>query len=144
MLTPEEKQAIDNFYDAVGQLRKLDIIRSNRYLGDLGEFIASKAFGFKLNKNKRQKGYDATKKKKKYEVKYADGTKTNISLGNPKTYDYIILVIGCKSVLFDPSLKGSYAVYELPSSITIKYPNPKGGYSFGKNVLHNLKPKAVF
>lgn len=143
MLSTEERIAIDDFFTAVEKLRSLEIIRSNRFLGDLGEFIASRAIGLQLNQNKRQKGFDAIFNNKKYEVKYSNGTKTNISLGNPNEYDFIVLVIGSRSVLFDSSILGNYAIYELPASVALNYPNDKGGYSFGKSVLHTYSPIAI-
>lgn len=99
MLTKDEKEAIDAFFASVERLKSLNIIRSNRFLGDLGEFLASKVTGMQLNKNKCQKGFDAIFDDKKYEVKYANGLKTNISLGDPNEYDYIVLVIGSSSTL---------------------------------------------
>lgn len=140
MLSVEEKEAINSFFEAVDKLKSLNIVRSNRFLGDLGEFFATKAISIQLNTNKRQKGFDAILDNKKYEIKYANGTKTNISLGNPNEYDFVILVIGRDSVIFNSSINANYAIYKLTNTDALKYSTEKGVYSFGKNVLKSLTP----
>lgn len=37
----KEKVAIQNFFDVVEELKQLEVIRSDKYLGDIGEFIAA-------------------------------------------------------------------------------------------------------
>lgn len=145
MLTTDEKQALQNFFDAVDQLKALDIIQSTRFLGDLGEFIATKAFpNLVLNSNKREKDYDAVDEhNNKYQIKYADGAKTNIGLGNPHKYDYVILIIGKNSVIFNEEIQADYAIYKLSSAEALKHKTPSGTYSFGKSFIRELLPSST-
>jgi hypothetical protein len=47
-----EKELV-NFFDAIKMLRDSNIIRSDRYLGDIGEYICQKLYGMTLNDSGR-------------------------------------------------------------------------------------------
>lgn len=135
-----EKKAIKEFFSAVDKLESLNIIRSSRFLGDLGEFIAHKTIGITLNNNKREVGYDGVLNNLKYEVKYLNGLKTNTSLGNPDKYDVLILVVGKNSVIYDKKYSADYLVYEINTSEVSLFPKNKNGHLFGKNQLIQFNP----
>lgn len=59
-MTPAQQQAITGFIVAVDTLRNAGIIRSHRYLGDIGEFLCADAFGINLSTNLRQAGEHMT------------------------------------------------------------------------------------
>jgi len=94
----EEKLAIHNFFKSVEKLQELGVIRSSKYLGDIGEFLASKKLGLTLVKSQRQKDFDALTNDQKYQIKFHNAKEgTNIKVGSPTKYDYLIIVIGPQS-----------------------------------------------
>ncbi len=99
-LSDAEKTAIRSLLKAVRELRALNVIRSDRYLGDLGEFLAAKKFDLKLAKSKRQKGHDTEGSEQRTQIKFHNSpTRTNIDLGQPTQYDRVVVVLGPDSKL---------------------------------------------
>jgi len=100
---PKVKQKeISKFGQLYEALRKNEIIRSRRIVGDLGEFYACQYLKLSLNENKNEKGVDAVDKNGvKYEVKtrrvYESGRRKSKSrrLNNlvGKESKYLIVVV---------------------------------------------------
>ena len=107
------KNAINKFFESAKELKNLGVIDSDRYLGDIGEYIFTKTtLGAALEANKRTKGHDSTFDGKKYQVKLNNSpTKTNINIGNTNEYDILILIIGPDSCLTQPH-GNNFLVYE--------------------------------
>ena len=127
----EEK--ILGFFNAVQDLKKAGIIRSDKYLGDIGEYICEQLYKIKLSDSKREKGYDGIAEGKKYQVKFHNSqTRTNIYLGKPKEYDIVLVVLGPESLLRKGlNCVDSFIVYKFTSSEVEKFKN-KSGYCCGK------------
>jgi hypothetical protein len=127
-----EKELI-NFFNAIKMLRDSEIIRSDRYLGDIGEYICKKLYGVILNDSGREKGYDGILNGKKYEVKFHNSlTRTNIYLGNPKIYDVLLVVLGPDSLLRPKHEKDDFLIYKLTNKYVKSHFKQKSGYCCGK------------
>ena len=99
-MTPEQESAIAAFFESVSRLEELEIIRSSRFLGDIGEFMCSKAFGIELSSQLRQRGHDGISGKDRVQIKFNNSTKgNNINVGNPEDYEVLVVVIGPRSKL---------------------------------------------
>lgn len=99
-MTSDQETAIATFFEAVARLEELEIIRSSRYLGDIGEFLCSKAFGTELVPQLRQRGHDGMLGKDRVQIKFNNSTKgKNIDVGDPNDYEVLVVVIGAKSKL---------------------------------------------
>jgi len=107
------KYAINKFFEAAKELKNLGVIVSDRFLGDIGEYIFTKTIlGAALEVNKRTKGHDSIFNGKKYQVKLNNSpTKTNIDIGDPNEYDVLIVIIGPDSCLVKPH-GNNFLVYE--------------------------------
>lgn len=55
-ITEEQANAIGRFYASVDELKNQNIVRSDKYLGDIAEFLAMSAFGMALAESQRQEG----------------------------------------------------------------------------------------
>ena len=77
-ITNEQAEAIENFMLAVSKLRELKVIKSDRFLGDLGEFLASSEFGLALAKSLRQRGHDTEGEHDRVQIKFHNGERTII------------------------------------------------------------------
>lgn len=75
-------------------------MRSDRYLGDLAEFLCADALDIDLASNLRKIGHDGTRVEVRVQVKYGGGKKTNVDLGDPDTYQEIYIVLGEESTLW--------------------------------------------
>ncbi len=128
------KQAITRFFDSVEKLRELGVIRSDKYLGDLGEHICKYFYDIELAESGRQPGHDGVDSEGFVQVKYhGSTTRTNIDLGNPDDYQNILVVLGPKSLLRNPKIRGEFLVYRMSANIVRQHKNEeKGTYSCGK------------
>lgn len=136
-ISPEQAQAITDFMSAAAKLRSLAVIRSDRFLGDIGEFLAASEFQLKLAKSSRQEGHDTEGDIDRVQIKFHNSpTRTNINLGNPDKYDRVLVVIGPDSRLHPggPST-GQYCFYDFLASHVKTYFSTKKNYSCGKQAL---------
>jgi len=143
-ISTEEKEAINNFFDCVKKLRGLNIIRSDRILGDIGEFFAARAYDLTLAKSKRQTGHDTEGADNKIQIKFHNSpTRTNVDLGNPELYEHIIIVIGPDSLLHPRDKYSDKILFYKFSSSHVKdnFKNKKS-FSCGRKSL--TKPNKEF
>lgn len=136
-INADEKKAILNFMRAVRELRKLNIIRTDRYLGELGEFLAAKKFDLTLATSKKQKGHDTEGLSNRTQIKFHNSpTRTNIDLGDPEQYDRVIVVLGPDSKLHPRNKwENKVVFYEFESSQVKKTFKNDKSYSTGKSGL---------
>lgn len=111
MISVEQMKAIGEFYSAADRLRELKVIRSDRYLGDIAEFIAKECLGMELATSCREQGYDGQIGDKKVEVKYNGGKSLTLNAGKPETYEELIVILGPNSVMRDPTISEEYLIY---------------------------------
>ena len=113
-MSPMTLQAIADFFEAVSELRRLGVIRSDKYLGDLAEYICSHFFAIELAASGRQPGYDGIANDARFQIKYhGSSTRTNIDLGDPSQYDTLLVVLGPASMLRDPAYDEDLLVYRM-------------------------------
>lgn len=94
-MTPEQESAIARFFEAVERLEELDVIRSSRFLGDIGEFLCADTFGTVLADELRLPGYDGTHEGKRVQVKFNNSpTGNNINVGDPDKYEELVVILG--------------------------------------------------
>lgn len=135
-MTEAQELAIGEFFAAADKLREIGVIRSDKYLGDIAEFLAAAKFKGELAPDLRQGGYDGHVNGSKIEVKYNGGKSETVSCGNPQRYDELIVVLGPHSVLRASDLTEKYLFYKIPNSAVIaKGPHKDGIYRFVKGDL---------
>jgi hypothetical protein len=126
-----QRAAIAKFSEAVAELKVAGVIRSDRYLGDVAEFLCADAFGIKLEQNLREGGHDGRRGDVKVQVKYGGGKKTNVDLGNPNAYGELYVVLGRGSIVRSSRYDGDFLVYKLTADQVRALKNGSGGYSCG-------------
>lgn len=135
-ITDEQMVAIGEFFAAADRLKTLEIIRSDRYLGDIAEFIAKTQLGMRMAASCREPGHDGHIDGKKVQVKFIGGTSITIDVGNPNNYDELIVILGPNSVMRAPDLSEPYVIYRIPSEIVKeKPPHRDGKLRFSKGDL---------
>lgn len=80
------RELIKSFFSLTNAMKSEGIIRSSKYTGDIGEYIAKEIFKLTLSNNQRQQGIDAIDSNgKKCEIKFHNGeVGTNIQLDRYK------------------------------------------------------------
>lgn len=138
-------KAISAFFDAVSELRKLGVIRSDKYLGDLAEYICTHFYEIELASSGRQIGHDGIDCDGFVQVKYHGScTRTNIDLGNPDLYDHVLVELGKTSLLRSSMYTDDFLVYRMSSNSVRQYKNEATKtYSCGKKPFER-NPDQVF
>ena len=136
--------AIHNFFSSVEKLQELGIIKSSKYLGDIGEFLASNKLDLTLVESQRQENYDAIKDNQKYQIKFHNANVgTNINVGDPNYYDYLVVVIGPNSKIRENDhCNTEFRLYKFASKDVMDWGKIKQGkYYCAKAQLKNSNNK---
>lgn len=132
VLTDDQKAALRQFSLAVRNLKDCGVIRSDRYLGDIAEFLCARAFGIDLVTNLREVGHDGMRGQLRVQVKYGGGKKTNMDFGNPDEYDEVYVVLGEGSVIRSREHAGDFLVYILTAEQVRTMRCSKGKHTCGR------------
>jgi len=131
-----EKKIIRGYFKAVEKLQDKNIIRSDKVLGDLGEWICVDKFGLVLEESGRHPGYDGKINGEKVQVKVHNSPEgTNLSVGNPEKYNQLIVLIGPRSKLRIEERDDSFHVYRFSSAEVENTMSRSSGYYCAKGVL---------
>jgi len=135
-MTAAQSRAINQFFSTVERLKSLKVIRSDKYLGDIAEFICKDQFGLKLAASGRQPGYDGHIRGKRVQVKFAGGSSTTVDCGDPEKYDELLILLGPKSVLRSESNPKGFVAYRVPRKVVKKKaPHADGKRRYTKGQL---------
>lgn len=127
-----QREALSKFSSAIHELKTSGVIRSHRYLGDIAEFLCADEFGISLEKNLREIGHDGVINESKVQIKYGGGKTTNINLGNPDTYDEVLVVLGKESVIRTHVSNADFLIYRMTADEVREHgAKSKGNYSCG-------------
>jgi len=142
--TKPQIAAIVAFFDAVAELRNQGVIRSDKYLGDLGEYICQHFYAIELAASGRQPGYDGINTEGLVQVKYhGSSTRTNIDLGNPNEYDILLIVLGPSSLLRPKNHTEDFLIYRMTSATVHDYLNKKTStWSCGRQFFNKAPDNA--
>lgn len=99
-MTEEQKCLVRSFFACVAKLQDAQMVRSDKVLGDLAEWICAQRYGLVLETSGRHAGYDGLIGSSNIQVKAHNSPKgTNLSVGNPDKYDELFVLIGPRSRL---------------------------------------------
>lgn len=145
-MTKEQKIALQNFFQCLDVLKKMNIVRSDVILGDIGEFLCTIAFpGLRLVPEKTKEGYDALCNNKKIQIKYSNSSDAkNIDLGKPDKYQELIVILGKNSAHRkndEPDV--DFVFYRYSSSEVIENFKVSSGYKLSKT-KHFKKAEMVY
>lgn len=137
-------KALKFFAAAVKELKESGVIRSDRYLGDIGEFLCADAYNIDLATNLREVGHDGHRKELRAQIKYAGGLTTNINFGNPNLYDEIYIVLGRESVVRGYRHEAEFLIYKRTSEEVLAFNTlNKKGYSQGVTYFRGEPDKII-
>lgn len=134
-----EKKLIREYFESIAKLQDKNIVRSDKVLGDLGEWMCVKEFELVLEESGRHQGYDGKINGERVQVKVHNSPeRTNLSVGDPEKYDHLIVLIGPRSRLRSGSKDESFHAYRFTSAeVRSKMASDRGHYC-AKTILHPL------
>lgn len=144
-MKPDQESAIAAFFEAVDKLEEVGVIRSSRFLGDIGEFLCADTFGISLVSGLREPGHDGFHKDLRVQVKFNNSpTGNNINVGNPEQYDELVVVIGARSKLREIEHQpGEFRFYRFTSDNVRPWRTARGSFYCAKERLANCLSKRV-
>lgn len=144
-MTPEQETAIAAFFEAVDMLEKVKVIRSSRFLGDIGEFLCADTFGAELVSGLREPGHDAMHEDRRVQVKFNNSpTGNNINVGAPDKYEELIVVIGPRSKLREADHRpGEFRFYRFTSEQVLPWKTEKGSFYCAKERISKCVSKHI-
>ena len=144
-MNPRQRLAIIDFKASIKELKDSGVIRSHRYLGDLAEFICADALSIDLATNLRQTGHDGMRSNLRAQIKYGGGTKTNVDLGDPVTYEEVYVVLGKDSVVRSHPHDADFLIYKLTSEEVVAMGQTKNGkYSCGITRFRRTPDEVIY
>lgn len=133
-MNERQQRALLRFNNSIDELKAAGVIRSDRYLGDIAEFLCADAYGIDLATNQRQSGHDGFRQDLKVQIKYGGGKKTNMDLGDPSTYDEVYVVLGKDSVVRKHVHPADFLIYRFTADEVRNIGTTAGArYSCGSN-----------
>lgn len=143
-MTNTEKQLIRDFFSCASKLLDANIVRSDKLLGDIGEWLCVKKYGLVLADSGRNPGYDGHIDGKRVQVKVHNSPKgTNLSVGNPDKYDELIVLIGPRSKLRIVSEKNSFHAYRFTSSEVEEKMRRDSGHYCARTTLEDKNHESI-
>lgn len=132
----EHKTLIREFFDCTARLQQAGIVRSDKILGDLAEWLCVQRYGLVLETSGRHPGYDGLIGLRRVQVKAHNSPKgTNLSVGSPEKYDELIVLIGPRSRLRVGPAGDSFHVYRFSSAhVEEEFRREKGCYCARKGL----------
>jgi len=126
------KDSINEFFNVVNKLKENGLFTSDKFLGDIGERICESLYSLQLCESGRQSGHDGVCNEGfKYQIKFHNSSKrTNIALGNPDKYDFVLVVIGPESKMKN-FIGNKLAIYKFSSDHVKNSFKNASGYSCG-------------
>lgn len=141
MLNSDDKKIIKQFFEITEKLHEKGIVRTTRYVGDIGEHIIENYYGIILNKNKREIGYDGKNpNKKKVQIKINNSPRrTNVDIGDSEKYHILYLILTKRSYLFDGSKykNAHYIIYSFNSK------ELAGKKYIARRIINNKEPSML-
>ena len=115
---PEVREQLDSIVEAKRRLRELDVIRSERMVGEIGEWLAESIFGGERVKSTSQKGYDLIGDGRRVQVKtHAKGDENNARWTEfkyePGQFDEFVIIVMSKELRLKE-------VYRIPEEIVFE------------------------
>ena len=99
-MTDEQSALIRGYFACAASLLDAQMVRSDKILGDLAEWMCVQRYGLVLETSGRHPGYDGVIGERKVQVKAHNSPQgTNLSVGNPGQYDELFVLIGPRSRL---------------------------------------------
>lgn len=135
-MNDKERDLLRNFFGFTANLIEAGIVRSDKVLGDIAEWLCVKNFDLVLCQSGRHPGFDGHIGSKKVQVKMHNSPEgNNLSVGNPSAYDELIVIIGPRSKLRINDAENCFLAYCFSSEDVTSLMKRSSGFYCAKTVL---------
>ncbi|TGU74578.1 hypothetical protein E4633_03695 [Geomonas terrae] len=135
-MTDSEKTLMRAFFHSAEKLYEANIVRSDKLLGDIGEWLCVKRYGLVLEQSGRHPGYDGLIGNRRVQVKVHNSPEgTNLNVGDPEKYDELIVILGPRSRLRPGSRSFTFHFYRFTAAEVEADMKRSSGYYCAKTVL---------
>ncbi|WP_223481376.1 MULTISPECIES: hypothetical protein [unclassified Pseudomonas] len=136
-----EHDLIREFFMCASKLLDAGVVRSDKLLGDIGEWLCVQQYGLLLEKSGRHPGYDGTIGESRVQVKVHNSPEgTNLNVGNPAKYDELIVVLGPRSRLRVSAELCAFHIYRFSSPEVFSLMKRESGYYCAKKIFASADP----
>lgn len=143
-----EREVADSlklFFSAQRSLAKLGVISSRDYIGDIGRYVCTLAYGLKVPKGRKPTGYDGKIGKSRVAVRL-----NNCPIGTPVRlmesfdFDELIVVLGPNCLLRPDGVASDFIFYRFtPEEVRKRFKKTRSGYVGGGAVFDRTYDKAL-
>jgi hypothetical protein len=131
-----DKRLLLDFFDCAAKLRDAKIVRSDRFLGDIGEWLCVENYGLVPEQSGRHPGFDGRIAGRKIQVKVHNSPeRTNLEVGDPASYEELIVILGPRSRLRVEPSGENFHVYRYTSAEVRKLMKSPSGYYCARTAL---------
>lgn len=143
-MCPKEAELIQEYFTCTSKLLEAKIVRSDKILGDIGEWLCVHKYNLILENSGRHPGYDGKIENSRVQVKVHNSPEgTNLSVGNPEKYDELIVILGPRSRLRVSDIDATFHAYRF-SSVDVKCLMKRdNGYYCAMKTLKNVQPDPI-
>lgn len=143
IIKSKHSKLIKEFFEVAKKMKSENIIKSSKYVGDIGEFICSNLYGIKLCVSQRHKGYDGIDHQgKRVEIKFHNGEDgTNIQMDKyiginlNDRFQTLYVVLGPESKIRPKGIEeNTYLIYIIENYVS---------GNIAKKLLSQLKPDKI-
>ena len=141
----EIADSLKRFFSAQKDLSELGVIKSRDYLGDIGRYVCTLAYGLKVPKGRKPTGYDGKIGKSRVTVRLNNcPVGTPVSLTEPFDFDELIVVLGPNCLLRPEGVASDFIFYRFtPEEVRRRFKKTKSGYVSGQDVFDRTYDKVL-
>jgi hypothetical protein len=141
----EVADSLKQFFSAQKSLNELGIIHSRDYIGDIGRYVCTLAYGLKVPKGRRPTGYDGKIGKSRIAVRLNNcPIGTPVRLMEPLDFDELIVVLGPNCLLRPEGVASDFIFYRFtPEEVRQRFKETESGYVGGRGAFDRTYDKAL-
>lgn len=141
----EVADSLKRFFSAQKGLSELGVIKSRDYVGDIGRYVCTLAYGLKVPKGRRPADYDGKIGKSRVAVRLNNcPIGTPVRLMEPLDFDELIVVLGPNCLLRPEGVASDFIFYRFtPEEVRRRFKKTRSGYMGGGDVFDRTYDKVL-
>ncbi len=141
----EVANALKQFFSIQKDLSELGVIKSRDYLGDIGRYVCTLAYGLKVPKSGKPTGYDGRIGRSRVAVRLNNcPVGTPVRLTEPLDFDELIVVLGPNCLLRPEGVASDFIFYRFTvEEVRRRFRKTKSGYVGGGDVFDRTYDKVL-
>jgi hypothetical protein len=141
----EVADSLKRFFSVQKDLSELGVIRSRDYIGDIGRYVCTLAYGLKIPRSRQPAGYDGKIGKSRVAVRFNNcPVGSPVRLAWPLDFDELIVVLGPNCRLRPEGVASDFIFYRFtPEDVRKRFRKTKNGYVGGGDVFDRTYDKVL-